>query len=77
MSRAKKADDAVSDDGGAAELQQFVDDAEAKGYIGTVPDPHPNEAYSLKSGPDSPAAVTDNVTGVEVTAADAKEAPDA
>lgn len=41
-------------DGGAAEVQAKVDETEEKGYFGTTPDPFPNEAYSLKSGPDSP-----------------------
>lgn len=45
-----------TDDGGAAEVQAKTDEAEEKGYIGSTPDPHPNEAYSLKSGPDSPSA---------------------
>jgi len=65
--------DAEAADGGAAELQEFVDDAEAKGYIGFVPDPNPNKAYSLQSGPDSPAAVTDNASRVEIPAADQTE----
>jgi hypothetical protein len=43
-----------AEDGGAAEVQKKVDDAEAKGYIGTVPDENPNSAYSLASGPDAP-----------------------
>ena len=58
------------DDGGAAELQELADEAEAKGYIGTVPDPNPNEAYTLLTGPDSPTAVTDSTTPVEVPTAD-------
>lgn len=29
--------------------------AQEKGYRGVVTDPIPNEAYSLKSGPDSPS----------------------
>lgn len=38
------------------EVQAKANEAEEKGYIGTTPDPFPNEAYSLKSGPDSPSA---------------------
>lgn len=45
-----------TDDQGQAEVQQAADEATEKGYIGTTPDPFPNEAYSLKSGPDSPSA---------------------
>lgn len=45
-----------SDDAGSDEVQAKADEAEEKGYIGTTPDPFPNEAYSLKSGPDSPTA---------------------
>lgn len=44
------------EDAGAAELQAVTDEATAKGYYGSVPDPNPNSAYSLASGPDSPAA---------------------
>lgn len=47
-----------TDDGGAAALQALADEATSKGYFGTVPDPHPNEAYSLKSGPESPSAAS-------------------
>jgi hypothetical protein len=42
------------DDGGSAEVQKKTDEAQEKGYIGTVPDEHPNSAYSLASGPDAP-----------------------
>lgn len=45
-----------TDDGGAAEVQAKVNEAEEKGYVGTSPDPFPNSAYSLQSGPDSPTA---------------------
>lgn len=44
------------DDAGQAEVQRRSDEAEAKGYIGTVPPGPPNEAFSLESGPDSPSA---------------------
>lgn len=43
-----------------AEVQSKMDDALAKGYIGTVPDPHPNAAYSIQTGPDSPPVIEDN-----------------
>lgn len=43
-------------DDGTAEIQARADEAAAKGYFGTVPDKHPNSAYSLASGPDSPSA---------------------
>lgn len=46
----------TSNDGGAAEVQAAMDEATSKGYFGTVPDPNPNEAYSIQSGPDSPTA---------------------
>lgn len=48
-----------------AEVQRKMDEYEAQGYIGSVPDPIPNEAYSIKSGPDAPALVPDNQTRVE------------
>jgi hypothetical protein len=38
-----------------------------------VPDPIPNEEYSLKTGPDSPALVPDNTTRVEMPQAPAPE----
>lgn len=44
------------DDGGAAEVQSRTDEAHEKGYFGTTPDPFPNSAYSLASGPESPTA---------------------
>ena len=43
-------------DAGQAEVQRRSDEAAEKGYIGSVPDGPPNEAYSLESGPDSPSA---------------------
>jgi hypothetical protein len=36
-----------SDDLGADEVQAKVDEAEAKGYLGEVPDPTPNSAYTV------------------------------
>lgn len=45
-----------TDDTGAEEAQAVADEAADKGYIGFTPDPFPNEAYSLKSGPSSPSA---------------------
>lgn len=36
------------------ELEAAVRSAEEKGYYGETFDPHPNEAYSLQSGPDGP-----------------------
>lgn len=51
MAPTRKTDDASAD-----EVQAKTDDAQEKGYVGTVPDPNPNEAYSLKTGPDSPSA---------------------
>lgn len=41
-------------DAGQAEMQQLVDEANAKGYFGTVPDSTPNENYSLETPPDAP-----------------------
>lgn len=55
-------EDSADADGGAAQVQAKFDEAEAKGYIGETPDPHPNEAYSLQSGPDSPGGLPDNTT---------------
>ena len=46
-------------DAGQAELQEIFDEAEEKGYFGTVPDPTPNENYSLETPPDAPTPETD------------------
>lgn len=44
---AEKQDKAARDDLGQAEVQARVDEATERGYVGTVPDPTPNEAYTL------------------------------
>lgn len=54
--------DTKKQDAGQAETQKLIDKAEEKGYIGETPDPRPNSAYSLESGPDSPG-VTDAQPG--------------
>lgn len=46
---------AKKDDLGQAEVQKKADEAQEKGYYGEAPPGPPNEAYSLKSGPDSPS----------------------
>lgn len=51
-------EEAVSGDAGAASLQALADKHQSQGYWGTTPDPHPNEAYSLASGPDGPSVAT-------------------
>lgn len=56
-SEAKK-EEAVSGDAGAADLQALADQSLNQGYFGITDDPNPNEAYSLKSGPDSPSAAS-------------------
>lgn len=43
-----------SEDLGQAEVQQKVDEATRKGYVGSVPDQPANEEYSLATGPDAP-----------------------
>jgi hypothetical protein len=63
----------ASADKASADVQDKVDEDLAKGYRGTVPDPIPNEEYSLKTGPDSPALVPDNTTRVEMPQAPAPE----
>lgn len=50
MATAKKTTDApekAADDLGAAEVQEHFDEANEKGYFGTVPDETPNENYTL------------------------------
>ena len=53
-----KSDDRDSD-AGQAEVQEKFDKIEEKGYIGVVPDPTPNEHYSLETDPDAPTPETD------------------
>lgn len=62
QSTAKQVDADKAADQGNAEVQSKVDEAEEKGYYGWVPDETPNEAYTLKSGPDAPPLVADNRT---------------
>lgn len=48
-----------------AEVKKKVDEAQDKGYFGTVPDDeHDNDAYTLRTGPDAPPLVPDNKTRV-------------
>lgn len=51
---ASKKTEPTGGDAGQAEVQAKVDEADEKGYFGRVPAGPPNEAFSLKSGPDSP-----------------------
>lgn len=41
-------------DAGQAQVQAKVDEETEKGYRGVKVDPLPNDAYSIKTGPDSP-----------------------
>lgn len=59
-----KSTDTPTGDLGKAEVQSAFDEANAKGYFGTAPDPVPDEQYSLKTGPDAPSAVADPTTRV-------------
>lgn len=52
-----------------AEVADKVEAIEEKGYIGSVPDPNPNLAYSPQTGPDSPPLAGDDRTRVEQPAA--------
>lgn len=46
-------------DAGAADLQALADRDLAQGYFGiSDQDPNPTEAYTLKTGPDSPSAAS-------------------
>lgn len=45
-------------DGGIAQVQARVDEANRKGYLGVVPDPTPNENYTV-AGNDLPTPETD------------------
>lgn len=55
-----------NNDGGEAEAQRRTDEAEDKGYLGTVPDETPNEAYSVAgvtSGTEAAEADREAATG--------------
>jgi len=55
-----------SDDLGASEVQEKVDEETEKGYRGTKVDPLPNSAHSLASGPDSPTLTDDRTRAEQV-----------
>lgn len=46
---------------------------EEKGYVGSTSDPHPNDAHSLASGPDSPPLAPDDRTRFDQPAARPEE----
>jgi hypothetical protein len=52
-------------DAGQAEVQKAVDDGQQKGYIGVQSDAFPNEAHSLKTGPDAPSVLEQNAAAAE------------
>jgi hypothetical protein len=56
-------------DKATAEVAEKVDAIEEKGYIGSVPDPNPNLAYSPQTGPDAPALAPDDRTRSDQPAA--------
>lgn len=45
------------------------EDAQKKGFLGTVPDTNPNEAYSIQSGPDAPTTTAEDVAEVNTKTA--------
>lgn len=53
MTDQKKAP-ASKDDAGQGEVKDAFAKAQEQGYFGQEVDPTPNEAFSIKSGPDSP-----------------------
>ena len=50
----------TKNDAGQAEVQAKVDKETDQGFRGTKVDPLPNEAYSIKTGPDSPTLADSN-----------------
>lgn len=62
MTTAKKADAPKNAEAAEEEVQSRSDKEQEQGFVGIKVDPHPNEAYSLTTGPDSPSAVPDNQT---------------
>jgi hypothetical protein len=61
MAETKKSDEKQAAEA-KDEAQARADEALAKGYIGTVPDPNPNLAYSTQTGPDAPPLIDDDRT---------------
>lgn len=55
----------ASADAAKGDVQEQVDEEQAKGFFGTKVDPRPDSDYSLESGPDSPPAHPDDRTGVQ------------
>lgn len=65
MARTKKVETASGDkveDHGQTEVQKTADESQDQGYVGRVPDPNDNEAYTVQTGPESPTAVPDSTT---------------
>jgi hypothetical protein len=60
--KAAENDDVAAAQAGNAEVQKQADEDNAKGYRGQTFDPHPNSAYSIATGPDSPPLVENNQT---------------
>lgn len=50
---------------GLDELQRNADEATDRGYIGHSPEPAPNAAFTLATGPDAPPLVPDSRTQVQ------------
>lgn len=48
MTEKKTPASSPTDDAGQAEVQSAFDEANEKGYFGTVPDERPNEDYTLQ-----------------------------
>jgi len=61
-----------ADDVGQEQVQSVFDEAREKGYLGDTPESHPNSAFSLQSGPDSPSVAEQNTAALEQRAKDAR-----
>jgi hypothetical protein len=66
--------DASAGDGGTAEMEAKFDEANEKGYWGTVPDGPPNEAYTVTGQASGEAARHDARLGAPIGDAGDKDA---
>jgi hypothetical protein len=59
-------------DAGAGEVQDAYEQAQERGYIGVLPQQPPREAYTLKTGPESPSSHTAEIDRLEQRIKDLK-----
>jgi hypothetical protein len=63
-------------DAGQAEVQRIHDEAVSKGFLGERPEGSiPNEAYTLRSGPDAPSPLEEHIAISQQRLAAQKRSP--